>query len=199
MEFWQSVLTERSWEILKELKGEFDFTLIGGWAIYLWAKTHKSKDIDIVVNFENLSKIRKEYDLKKNDHLKKYEIRINEIDVDIYVEHFSDLPLLGSMETTVIEGFRVAGIEELLILKQFAEYERRHSLKGEKDRLDIISILKECYVNIRKYRSLLKSVGREDLQKRLVRIVKGFENGKFLNLNPRQLKMEKQRILKKLE
>ena len=199
MEFWQSVLTERSWDILKDLKGRFDFVLIGEWAVYLWARTHKSRDIDIVVDFENLSKIRKEYDLRKNVHLKKYEIRIKEMDIDIYVNHFSGLPLLDRMESTLIEGFKVARIEELLILKQSAEIERRHSLKGEKDRIDIVSILLKCDISTKKYRELLKSINREDLKKRLIDIVSGFSEGKYLDLNPRQLKLERERILKDLK
>lgn len=198
MEFWQSVLTERSWTVLKELKDEFDFTLIGGWAVYLWARTHKSKDIDIVVDFETLSGIRKKYDISKNIHLNKYEIKINEIDVDIYVPHFSRLPLLDGLGTTNIEGFRVAGIEELLILKQFAEEKREDSLKGEKDRMDIFSIIMKCDINLKRYKKLLNSIKRKDLLQRLINTVKNFSDGKYVGLNPRQLKLEKERILKML-
>ena len=49
MQFWNEVLTEKSWNVLKDLNRErFDFILIGGWAVYLWARSHKSKDIDII-------------------------------------------------------------------------------------------------------------------------------------------------------
>ena len=48
-EFWNSLLTEKSWEILQELRKNYDFILIGGWAVYLLTKQKKSKDIDIVI------------------------------------------------------------------------------------------------------------------------------------------------------
>ncbi|MEK6868552.1 MAG: hypothetical protein AABX98_07040 [Nanoarchaeota archaeon] len=50
MEFWNSLLTEKSWKILQDLKKEkFRFIVIGGWAAYLWTQQHKSKDIDIIL------------------------------------------------------------------------------------------------------------------------------------------------------
>jgi len=93
VEFWNSLLTEKSWNILQEIKGKFDFILIGGWASYLWTKTHKSKDIDIIIDLKTLYKIKNEYKLIKNDRLKKYEIKFGEIDVDIYVPYYSKLSL----------------------------------------------------------------------------------------------------------
>ena len=43
MEFWNSLLTQKSWELLQKLsKEKFRFILIGGWAAYLWTKQHKS-------------------------------------------------------------------------------------------------------------------------------------------------------------
>jgi len=47
-EFWNSFLTEKSWEILQKLKKQHKFILIGGWAIYLLTNQQKSKDIDII-------------------------------------------------------------------------------------------------------------------------------------------------------
>ena len=88
MEFWNSQLTEKSWKILQELRRKYNFILIGGWATYLWTRQKKSKDIDIVVEINELQKLKKEF-LSKNNHLKKYEIKIDEIDVDIYVPYFS--------------------------------------------------------------------------------------------------------------
>ena len=124
MEFWNSLLTEKSWNILQDLKNKFDFILIGGWANYLWTKTHKSKDIDIIIDLKTLYKIKNEYKLIKNDRLKKYEIKFDEIDIDIYVPYYSKLSLpiedLGNYFTAV-EGFKVVIPEVLLILKQGAE------------------------------------------------------------------------------
>ena len=74
MEFWNSDLTEKSWKILREFKKDHNFVLIGGWATYLWARRQKSKDIDIVVEIDELQKLKNE-GLSKNDNLKKYEIK----------------------------------------------------------------------------------------------------------------------------
>ncbi|PIY70044.1 hypothetical protein COY89_03190, partial [Candidatus Roizmanbacteria bacterium CG_4_10_14_0_8_um_filter_36_36] len=72
--FYQSIVTEKSWKMLQMLKKNIDFILIGGWAVYLYAKTLKSKDIDIIVDYQELDKIKKNFQLIKNDRLRKYEI-----------------------------------------------------------------------------------------------------------------------------
>ena len=133
MEYWNSMLTEKSWKILHEIRKQFNFVLIGGWAVYLWAKTHKSRDIAIVVDFQTLEKLKKDYGLRKNDHLKKYEIKQDEIDIDIYVPYYSKLAIpVEEIKSAKIEGFDVAKPEFLLILKQGAEIERNESQKGER-------------------------------------------------------------------
>lgn len=199
MEYWHDMQTEKSWAVLKEIKGRFKFILIGGWAVYLWARTHKSKDIDIIVDFKTLSELKSLYDLRKNDILKKYEIKINGIDIDIYVKHYSQLALsLESMEAARIEGFAVAKPEFLLILKQSAEEERRESEKGEKDRVDIISLLLRCDIDFRKYRFLLKKNKKEHFMARLVSIIKTFSEPDYFGMNPRQFKLAKKAVLDKL-
>ena len=50
MEFWNSLLTEKSQKLLMQLKNQpIKFILIGGWAVWLYTKQQKSKDIDIVL------------------------------------------------------------------------------------------------------------------------------------------------------
>ena len=50
MEFWNSLLTEKSQKLLMQLKNPpIKFILIGGWAVWLYTKQQKSKDIDIVL------------------------------------------------------------------------------------------------------------------------------------------------------
>ena len=68
MEYWNTLLTEKSWVLLQEIRKKYQFVLIGGWAIYLWARRQKSKDIDIVVSIDELQKLKQE-NLEKNDHL----------------------------------------------------------------------------------------------------------------------------------
>jgi len=59
MEFYHELITEKSFKILQDLKRKFNFILIGGWAIYLYTKTLKSKDLDIILDYDELEKIKK--------------------------------------------------------------------------------------------------------------------------------------------
>ncbi|MBI2547752.1 hypothetical protein HYW21_00205 [Candidatus Woesearchaeota archaeon] len=196
MEYWNSLLTEKSWNILKDLqKKPFHFIVIGGWAAYLWTKLHKSKDIDIIIpDFEDLEYLKRAYDLKKNDHLKKYEIRFEEIDVAIYIPYYSQLPLpITEIKkyTTIIENISVVTPEVLLILKQAAEQDREYSVKGAKDRVDIMTLLLFSTMNFQTYKDLLKKHKLEHFQKRLERIINTFTDLKYLELNPRTYKIKK--------
>ncbi|MEK6936320.1 MAG: hypothetical protein AABW67_06030 [Nanoarchaeota archaeon] len=119
-EFWNSLLTEKSWKILHEIKHKYNFILIGGLAVYLLTRQQKSKDIDIVIDLTELKKFDKN-ELRKNDNLKKYEIKNEEIDIDIYLEYYSKLniPVEDIKNYAVeIEGFRVLCPEALLISKK---------------------------------------------------------------------------------
>ena len=50
-EFWHNLITEKSFGLLQNLRKQFDFILIGGWAVYLYTQSLKSKDIDIYIPF----------------------------------------------------------------------------------------------------------------------------------------------------
>lgn len=204
MEFWNSLLTEQSWKILQELqKKPFHFILIGGWAAYLWTRTHKSKDIDIIIpEFKDLEYLKQEHELKKNDHLKKYEISIGEIDVDIYLPPYSRLALQLTeiiQHTALLEGIEVVSPEVLLILKQGAEKEREHSVKGTKDRVDILALLLFTEIDFKKYEELLTRNHLEDFLPRLKRIILEFIEINYLGLNPREFKLRRKALLEKLK
>lgn len=127
-----------------KLREEFSFVLIGGWSVWLYTKQLKSKDIDLVISFDDLLKLRTTYPLTKNERLKKYEARKEEIQIDIYVPYYSDLgvPLELILKTPIVlEGFQVPPPETLLILKQTAYRARTGSAKGQKDLLDMIGLL----------------------------------------------------------
>ncbi len=203
MEFWNNILTEQSWNVLLELnKKPIKFVLIGGWAAYLWTKQHKSKDIDIaLINIKELDYLKKHFDLKKNDRLKKYEIKQGEIDVDIYVPYYSKLPIPTEeleKHSTKIEGITVAKPEALLILKQGAEIERKDTIKGLKDRIDIMSILLHTQTDFRKYLELAEKYGLQGYESRLKQIIAEFAEIKYLGMNPRQLKLRKKELMEKL-
>ncbi|MDO8740916.1 MAG: hypothetical protein Q7J54_05090 [Candidatus Woesearchaeota archaeon] len=204
MEFWNSLLTEKSWDILVELnKKPFGFIVIGGWAAYLWTKLHKSKDLDIALtDLRQLEYLKENYNLKKNDNLKKYEISFEEIDVDIYAPFFSKLAIpVEDLKnySTKIENFNVVIPEALLILKQGAEIDREKSVKGGKDRIDIMTLLCFTDINFKKYLELLKKYKIEHFKYRLTEIIKNFKDMQYLELNPRQLKLKKTKILDELK
>ncbi len=204
MEFWNDVATDKSWDVLIELSKELNFILIGGWAAYLHTKTLKSKDIDIVVNFGTLDKLATKYRLKKNMNLKKYEIVIDQVSVDIYVPYFSDLVIpLEELDnfTTSIEGIRVIKPELLLILKQEAEMVRKDSIKGQKDRTDIINVLINSDIKLKKYFSLVKKYELFEYPKRLEKIIKTAKKEfEYLGIrNPRKIKLIKKRLIKKIK
>ena len=201
MEFWNSLLTEKSWDLLKEIRKKYDFILIGGWATYLWTKQQKSKDIDIVVDLNELQKLKQEQ-LIKNDRLKKYEIKFGEIDIDIYVPYFSKLTIPAEdikNYSTELEGFNVISPECLLVLKQGAEIERGNSTKGEKDKIDIASILFFSGINLNSYKIILKKYKLENYLENLIHLLKNFKDYNSLNLTPREFKLKKEKILKELK
>lgn len=144
MDYYRDSVTNQSWQFLQKLNQEINFVLIGGWAVWLYTRQLKSKDIDIVVDLPQLSKIRKNYEMYKNGRLKKYEIKINEVEVDIYPAYYSNLGIPAEeilANAGNIDGFSLPSPELLLILKSVAWYNRKISAKGRKDFLDIIGIL----------------------------------------------------------
>mgnify|MGYP006289495301 CR=1 FL=1 len=201
MEYWNSTLTEKSWKIMQDLKG-FRYVLIGGWAAYLWTRVHKSKDIDIVLpDISELEHLKNNYELKKNDHLKKYEIQIEEIDIDIYVPYFSKLSIPVNdipKHTASVQGITVVLPEVLLILKQGAEEQREHSVKGEKDRVDIMTLLCFAGINMNRYYDLTRQYGLEDYPDRIRRIIRSFNEIRYIDLTPRQMKLKKKELLSAL-
>lgn len=200
MEFWNSQLTEKSWKILQELRKKYNFILIGGWAIYLWTRQQKSKDIDIVVEISELQKFKNE-SLSKNDNLKKYEIKIEEIDVDIYASHFSKLAIAPEnlkKYTKKVEGFNVVSPEALIILKQGAYEDRKDSIKGEKDKIDILSLLFFSGVNFKSYKSILKEYSLIHYIENLISLIRNFKDYNYLHFTPREFKLKKELILNEL-
>ncbi len=199
MEYWHDLITEKSWKVLQKLKGKFNFVLMGGWAVYLLARAQKSKDVDIILDISELQKIKAQYELRKNNNLRKYEIKISEIDIDIYVPFYSKLILpLEKIESQIIEGFKVTKPEELLILKQGAELDRRYSEKGEKDRIDIMSLLLSCEMDFKRYKKILKQNNREELAGSLILLIKNFKEYKYFKILPSKFKKRKKEILEKI-
>jgi len=204
MEFWPELLTKACWERLVLLKKEFEFILIGGWAAYLHTGLHKSKDIDIIVDYTTLKKLEQKYDLVKNSRLKKYEIKSGKFDIDIYVPYFSDLaiPLDDlSNQTIMIKGIQTLRAEPLLILKQGAEVDRRNSIKGEKDAIDIITIILHSDINWKIYAKLLKKYKKEKFKDELTFVINNFsdKNIHYLRIDFNEFKKWKKKIIQLLK
>ncbi|MCX8189434.1 MAG: hypothetical protein N3F64_06950 [Nitrososphaeria archaeon] len=203
MEFWNEIVIDRSFKILQELRKDFDFILIGGWAVYFLTKAIKSKDIDIIVDYKDLTKLKVMIDVQKNDFLKKYEGKVEGVSIDIYVPYYSNfvVPPEEIIKNTVrVENFRIPKPEVLLILKQQAELQRSSSVKGQKDRVDIICLAKSGKVNWKHYKQLLKKFDVEVYEKRLLEIV-GSAKVEFEYLgirNLREIKKIKDSIFKEI-
>ena len=203
-EFWNDLSTEKSWLLLQELVKEFDFVLIGGWAVFLWTNGLKSKDVDIVVrDYAELDKLRTRFGLKKNDRLKKYEFSVDEVSVDVYVPYYSQLivpPHELIKRSERVNGITVVEPHVLLVLKQAAELGRRETVKGVKDALDLVFLLRSQRVNLKKYRELLREIGKKEFLDELISVVKKLDsaNAKYLGLNLRELAVWKKRVLTEL-
>lgn len=200
MEFWNSLLIEKSWKILQDLKKEhFRFIVIGGWAAYLWTQQHKSKDIDIILpELKDLTILKQRYSLQKNDHLKKYEVKFEDLDLDIYVPYYSQLTIPVhdiAKETAKVQGFEVVLPEVFLLLKQGAEFDRRDSIKGQKDRIDIMTLLCYAPLNFKKYDVFLDAYNLKHFRVRLKEIVQIFQEYTYLQMNAKDYAKKKKELL----
>ena len=198
MAYYHELVTQESWEELQKLRKLADFVLIGGWATYLYTRGLKSKDIDILVNYNQLPKLDKEYDLYKNERLKKYEAVKGEVQIDIYLPHFSQIgipveALVGKEKS--VEGFAVLEINYLVALKIFALQQRGRSLKGRKDMLDIISLIQLESFDYKKTRRILRSHKLEPSLKTLNEMLSETSQIQELNLNTHKFSKVKKEML----
>lgn len=200
-QYYHDQFTDKSWRLLQDLKRRYDFILIGGWAVYLYTRALKSKDIDIVVSLEVLELLKKDFSFHKNERLRKFEIKEDEIDIDVYVEFFSrpGLPAEDLKKHVLVRaGFTVPRLEALLIMKQHAWKERHGSAKGEKDKVDILSLLEEG-IDFSRYQEILKYYERADAANDLVILIKNTSSVPELGLNEHKFARIKKEWLSGLE
>ena len=142
--YYHDIITQKSWEELKSLKSRLNFVLIGGWAVYLYTKALKSKDIDILLDYSELGKLRELYpSVYKNDRLSKYEAVSGDVQIDVYLPFYSNLGIPAevlSQNKGIVDGFSVIDPNYLTVLKIFTYYQRRLSDKGRKDFVDLVSL-----------------------------------------------------------
>lgn len=143
MVYYHDLVTEKSWDELKNLHNICDFTLLGGWAVYLYTHGLKSKDIDILVDYNQLPKLKASFEFVKNDRLHKYEAIRGPVQIDIYTPHYSELGIPVEIllaNAQIVDGFRVIQPDYLILLKIFTLAQRGRTPKGRKDFLDLISL-----------------------------------------------------------
>jgi len=202
MSFYHNLITGKSWQALVDLKKGYQFILIGGWAVFLYTRTLKSKDIDLVMDFDELEKMRDEFAVSKNERLRKYEARKEEVEIDIYVPFYSN-PGIPAEEikkfTTKIEGFEVPEKEMLTLLKQKALLNRQDSVKGRKDLADLVSLFKSADFNWRKYDNLVKEFQLKKEAEDVALIIKKTVKIEEIDLNVHQMARLKKKILPEME
>lgn len=137
-----------------------DAVILGGWAIYLYARGQRSTDVDIFVDFGGLGRLQREFGsaVTRNNNLRKYELIIDRVDVDIFVEHLSNSGV--AIEELVepsrpMMGFRVINPEGLLVLKLCAWIDRQGRTKGDKDESDVLSLLAVTPIDWTRYRAII--------------------------------------------
>ena len=201
---WRDEVVEKSWTTLQRLRGEFSFTLIGGWAVYLYTKALKSRDIDIIVDHSVLMRLKESYDLRKNDRLKKYEFISDRVEVDTYVPYYSSLGIPAEEiqnKALSLSGFSVPTPEHLLVTKQKAEIDRTGSEKGMKDRIDIIALLLQADLDMGAYRRILAEYNLEGYLERLRSVVSDARS-EFNMLGYtdfRRFKLQKRKLLGRID
>jgi hypothetical protein len=124
---------------------------IGGIAIYLHSLAQaeslnlaeETHDADVYMSQVDLMDLKDICEVINNKRLGKHQVTRHGFEFDIYTEHQNRMPLTYASiisESVTLEGFRVACLEHLLILKLRAYDDRQGSSKGEKDARDIIRI-----------------------------------------------------------
>src|SRR3989338_1964962 len=202
MQYYQDLITEKSFQYLQELKRDFDFVLIGGWAVFLYSHSLKSKDIDIIVDYSELAKMKEKYDVQKNDRLKKYEIKTGEFDIDIYLPHYSDLGIEAeeAQKTSIIhEGFKVPSLEMLFLLKPKAWLGRQGSVKGQKDELDLLSMAVLPEFDWQKYLEMIKTFDFTVLHELFLEFIGKLTEAEELGLNEQKMSRAKKMIFEKIK
>ena len=174
MDYYHNLVTEKSWKELQNLRRRVDVVLIGGWAAYLYTKTLKSKDIDVIIDYDTLPVLAKLYDVRKNNRLKKYEATKEEVQIDIYLPHYSQIgiPVEELLKHAItLEGFRVVEINYVIALKIFTFGRRGGSTKGRKDFIDIVSLLSRPSVDYGQIKHIARNYNLEDALGNFIRVL----------------------------
>lgn len=158
--------------VAKLADGEIVF--IGGLATYLHVQRRPkaglpleaTHDVDASISAVASSSLRDSYEFTENPRLHKVQIRVENIDVDLYPQHigqlrFSFLDLAPYAQT--YRGLKIAAIPHILLLKIAAIESRGASQKGAKDRRDVAKLLVLLYGSPQARTLLAGLAARSDL------------------------------------
>lgn len=168
----------------------------------MYSKSLKSKDIDIIIDYDVLAKIKERDEVFKNERLHKYEISAGNFDVDIYVPHYSEIGIdPAEIKNSIIskEGFSVPVLEILFLMKLFAWHNRRGSSKGQKDEFDIFSLAFLPEFDWKKYSEFVKKFNFSEYNEEFTRLLKSTSSIKELDINEQKVAKLKKIILGKLQ
>ena len=202
MEFYNDLITRESFTYLQSMRKKYDFILIGGWAVYLYSKSLKSKDIDIIIDYDVLAKIKETDEVLKNERLNKYEINARHFDVDIYLPYFSRVGIeVEEIKKFTVgkEGFIVPALEILFLMKLFAWHNRRGSAKGQKDELDIMSLAILPEFDWKKYLELISKFSFSQFNEEFIALLKNTRSVKELGVNEQGMSKIRKNIMMSLE
>ena len=166
----------------------------------MYTKLQKSRDIDIVVDYDQFKILSDDFSVKKNSSLRKYEIKFQKFDIDVYTPFYSRLAVTPEdliTNFTTIENILVPRAEELLILKLGAFDERMNSIKGQKDRLDIAGMVFYSSIDYIRLRNLLNRYGKSDYIALIMRAIGNIDRRllPYLNLNESTYAKMKKEVL----
>lgn len=150
-------MEDKSWDRVlsgvHELAEEFPegMVLIGGVAVWFHSKKLSderllmmSHDVDCFLSTVDFGTLREYDEVIENRRLGKFQVIRSGVDFDIYVERRNGLVVPYEdvqRKSVVLDGVRCASTAHLLVLKIEAYMDRKTSVKGHKDALDIIKIL----------------------------------------------------------
>ena len=139
-------------DVLRRFVRDFpDAVILGGWSTYLRAAVAKSHDIDVIVDHPTLDKLKAKHELSASQHVsgRKFEMKVDGVGVDVYPVYQSrlgqklKLPVEALIERTDrVGGVRVLTVEAQFVAKMAALLDRPDSLAGEKDRREMVALLK---------------------------------------------------------
>ncbi len=175
IQFYTDEETKNSFNVLQNISHilNYNFVIIGGWAVYNYTKKQKSKDIDIIINpqtYENLKN--RNYIFKQIGNTDILYTKISNVEVDIFVTNLvTDLPII--INDIILSSTRglfnniYSNKNLLLILKTFSYFTRKtENIKKAKDIIDVVSLLFFGNINfnfIRKYKGY-KNITYKDIE-----------------------------------